>query len=426
MTTIARAVQRGTFTAPALDSFRGIGHDCLQLHTEKEQETMNRLASAFQQIQPYNDDDCYTLYFSLHRGTIEDFGDVQEAIEWGEVENEEEFKQWFLESYPKKEKWYELTGVFRNGYMGLILNHRMLVEYNPFHQDSYFEEMELHHCFLLEHLTSIIQKCVQMLKEGTYNNYVNQNISFEMKTGTIYQKDYWKIYPEHKEEMFKGLSEENFRRLCQVANSDFMSKEGNLLPVTRMKSPTANTFFEACLAGYLACHYDVTDCSPKEAYLRYADGRDEGLTEIDGDSPEAFKDWYLSPERRGGHPYEICRGGNSTHIDLFIMRDNNGWYFMVQGRAWTRCAEATNIFLELYKRGYPVGLYDARYVAERFAGESKMGIVPRGVTPAYCESYFPDEEIHDFINLWEEDYEKLKDDITWLLMEEVKLAETKK
>ena len=66
MTTIARAVQRGTFTAPALDSFRGIGHDCLQLHTQKEQETMKQLASAFQQIQPFNEDgDCYTLYFSL-------------------------------------------------------------------------------------------------------------------------------------------------------------------------------------------------------------------------------------------------------------------------------------------------------------------------------------------------------------------------
>ena len=59
-------------------------------------------------------------------------------------------------------------------------------------------------------------------------------------------------------------------------------------------------------------------------------------------------------------------------------------------------------------------------------GGTKMGIVPRGVTPAYCESYFPDEEIHDFINIWDEDYEKLKDDITWLPMEEVKLAETKK
>ena len=417
MTTIARAVQRGTFTAPALDSFRGIGHDCLQLHTQKEQETMKQLASAFQQIQPFNEDgDCYSLYFSLPRGTVEDFGDVQEAIEWGEVETEEEYQQWFLESYPHEEKWYELTGIFRNGYMGLILNHRMLIEYNPLHQDSYFEEMEPHHCFLLEHLTSIIQKCVQMLKDGTYNDYVNQNISFEMKTGTIYQKDYWKIYPEHKEEMFKGLSEENFRRLCQVANSDFMSKEGNLLPVTRMKSPTANTFFEACLAGYLACHYDVTDMSAKDAYLRYADGRDEGLCDLDGDDSEALKKWFLNPRRGGGHPFEICRGGNSTHIDLFLTKDDNGWYFMVQGRAWTRCAEATNIFLGLYKKGYPVGFYDARYVAERFAGETKIGIVPSGMVPAYCESSFPDDEIHDFMNIWEEEYEQLKDYITWFPM----------
>lgn len=33
--------------------------------------------------------------------------------------------------------------------------------------------------------------------------------------------------------------------------------------------------------------YDGTDLSPKEQYYKHADGRDDGLNEIDGDSPEA-------------------------------------------------------------------------------------------------------------------------------------------
>ncbi len=58
-------------------------------------------------------------------------------------------------------------------------------------------------------------------------------------------------------------------------------------------------------------------------YARYADGRHDGLLDINPASEQEFADWIdgTHPERgMGGHPWEIKRGGNTTHIDLIVSR----------------------------------------------------------------------------------------------------------
>ena len=59
--------------------------------------------------------------------------------------------------------------------------------------------------------------------------------------------------------------------------------------------------------------------------------------------------------------------------------------------------ETIKIFLALSKSGIPVILREAKALGERVAGIEKMGIVPEGVFPRYCHSYFPDEHIIDCI-----------------------------
>ena len=76
----------------------------------------------------------------------------------------------------------------------------------------------------------------------------------------------------------------------------------------RLKEMTANDFYGFCTAGYLANHYEgLEGKTPRQMYDAHADGRDEGLGEIDPDSPAAFHSWYHDRERRGGHPWEVCR-----------------------------------------------------------------------------------------------------------------------
>jgi len=60
-----------------------------------------------------------------------------------------------------------------------------------------------------------------------------------------------------------------------------------------------------------------------------------------------------------------------------------------------------------------VVLDEAKVLADRLAEREKIGIVPEGVIPAYCERRFPNEHIIDFVNLPFEDREKFLPFCTW-------------
>lgn len=68
-----------------------------------------------------------------------------------------------------------------------------------------------------------------------------------------------------------------------------------------IRSMTANDFYRFCALGYSANKYKGCDLPTKEQYYLHADGRDEGLKDLDGDSPEAFREW-MQHRPRGGHP----------------------------------------------------------------------------------------------------------------------------
>ena len=51
----------------------------------------------------------------------------------------------------------------------------------------------------------------------------------------------------------------------------------------------------------------------------------------------------------------------------------------------------------------------------------KIGVVPDGVIPAYCQSWFPDEDVEAFINLSREDEEKMVPCCVWQPLPQIEL-----
>ena len=138
---------------------------------------------------------------------------------------------------------------------------------------------------------------------------------------------------------------------------------------------------------------------PQKQYYRFVDGRDEGLKNIDPDSPADFDDWYRNLPQ-GEHPWEACRGGNFTHISLYISDTKDGeYYLVVGGTSLWRSAEAIKFYLALHYAKLPVLFNKASLIKDRLCGEEKVGIVPEGVFPRYCSSWFPNEDIISFMNL---------------------------
>ena len=67
-------------------------------------------------------------------------------------------------------------------------------------------------------------------------------------------------------------------------------------------------------------------------------------------------------------------------------------------------------------------MHNGKLLAERLLQNEKIGIVPEGVFPAHCSSYFPDEEVIDYMTLDYEDRDKLAPFCTWQEIPSVRLV----
>ena len=94
---------------------------------------------------------------------------------------------------------------------------------------------------------------------------------------------------------------------------------------------------------------------------------------------------------------------------------------VVAGRAYTRTVEAIHFWSALHRAGVPVLLRDAAFLKERLQGTERVGIVPKGVIPAYCQSYFPGEQVESFMNLPEENRAQFAQAARWQRLEPLEL-----
>lgn len=244
-------------------------------------------------------------------------------------------------------------------------------------------------------LLTATKEAIASLKSRSYNEYVSKNLPYRKRLGKILREDYWRILPEEKEEYLKDIEPGEVARFA-----DLIKKQPSSSPVSRLPEMTTALFFDICRLGYEANNYEgIEKLTSKEMYRAHADGRDEGFLSLDESSAEAFEAWYHDKTHYGGHPWEICRGGNSTHISLYVSHDEKGWWLRLAGSSLGRSVEIVKFYLALADHGLPIFLTDGIEIAAMLTGTDYIGIVPEGVIPRYCASLFPGEKILDFMNL---------------------------
>ena len=378
-------------------------------YDDKTYVILDEIFKLLKTIKPISEYGVRKLWFKAERRPIEDFGDYEEMKEMGDVESYEEYKEMWLDYYPEEEKWYNFCAVEHEDikYRAIIINNRQVIEHDKkVKADSFPYDISEFAEWILES----VKNCIKMLEEGTYNDYVNANIPSYLRTGTIVRKDYWDIFPEERDEFLEDIKKEDINAYLKYISEQ---PENPKDMVGRIPKMTANKFYEFCAKGYAANKYDKTDLSPKEQYFAHADGRDNGLSEIDPNSPEAFDEWIDNRTHFGGHPWEVCRGVNSTHIDLYVDKLNDGYVLAVSGYSRVRTIEAIKFYLALKRNGLPVFMYKGHKLADRLTEKEKIGIVPKGVIPVYCESMFPDEDIISFMNLPDEKAKEIETKVVW-------------
>jgi hypothetical protein len=318
---------------------------------------------------------------------------------------------------PKPAKWYRLSCYVGRGgkefYVSFANYFLMLTEKNILrgYQHSFEQQYQILD-FIQQQLTPTI---TAILKDpaGYYDN-LEKELPKRHRFGRIKRNNLW----EHLENITrqdKELGPNAIKKLTEILPQ---LTQGKLLT-----NITANDFFNYCAIGYDANDYDLdTKLKPVEKYKRMADMRDENLTEINGDSSKAFYEWYHHRlHKGGGHPWEICRGDNSTHISLQVSSEKkNLWLLWLAGSNRTRIVETVKIALALYEHDITVKLCDAEAILHMVTGTDNIGLVPHDITPKSCGGFFPDKDkITDFMNIWQEpeNFAKIKDYICWYPLE---------
>jgi len=199
----------------------------------------------------------------------------------------------------------------------------------------------------------------------------------------------------------KELGAMRARRFVNIFDSGYFWNNEN----GYVEGMTANQFFEYCRIAYMASEEKEDNLdrslSGRDMYKRYSDGRYGALLDIDPDSSEEFMQWLdgkVPCDRHGGdHPWEIKRGGNTTHIDLYVHRvREHGWYASeeerkrdeasnkvkvgLRGHHIGRIVETVKMFLALHKSGMPIWIDDAESVRNRILGLDNIGIIPESDT----------------------------------------------
>lgn len=299
------------------------------LYDEKSNVLLDKLFDLLEQVSPIAKNGARTFWLRAERGPIEDYGNAAQLIEDGEFDSEEEFIASWKSYFPDEVEWYEFSAVRLKdeGYRAVMLAHEFVIVQDNRKEPSRFpNEIPEFVQWLLEG----VEECIAMLKEGTYNDFVERNLPPQHRTGTIRRKDFWDVWPSARVNFFKDISAEDveeFIRTAALQAEERSSFDG------RIPTMTANDFFRFCAMGYAENHYDGCEKTYREQYYLHADGRDEGLGEVSPGDPAAFQTWLHDRERRGGHPWEVCRGGNSTHISLYVMQDEKGSFLYLAGDA---------------------------------------------------------------------------------------------
>lgn len=319
--------------------------------------------------------------------------------------------RWELVFSNGKRKWFYLVVSYYNGVYYLserirsasiqVDEHGEMAE-NTHHVAAYRDETNWPELFplALAYLDRVEKDWL-----GEYRQLVRK-FPYKYRQGVIHSKLARHYCPDIRR-IDHELGGENLRKFVSMVEN----RKINPFHDGRVKDLTAARYFEYCKVAYLNSHLDLDEKTKQlsgiELYKLYADGRHEGLTEIDQDSVSEFRDWMEGkhPKRQpGGHPWEILRGGNTTHISLYVSKKqygaDNEYEITLRGNSIVRIAEALKIYLGLMDKQLTVAIDDPEKIRKRLLGQDSIGIVPEYLSLHRAQNLF-DGHIDDVMHLYD-------------------------
>ena len=435
-------------TAPIIDNWIDIlfrhGEVCFD---EKTETLIKELFGITESIADMGDDHRKEFWITAPRGSFEDYSKMYHPEDY----TIEELQEMFEQEYPREKKWYHFVSVYHHNtadketFYGVFLANKYILNIN----DPNARSWPMDTSELVMWLIEKAKETIELLKCGTYNQYVKDELPYENKYGTISRKDFWDIYPELREEFHSNFQNGEIEQFLKYAENFEEESKPGYHPDVCLTGITARDYYETCGIAYKAVEYEYKKShsfnesekereryggiTPKEMYYCIADGRDDGMKNVPMDDPDAFEEWLNKKgeyyEFNGSHPWEIRTSASirySIHLYISSVKDTDSkqWYYSLSGDEYWTSIETIKMYVALKKAGLPVILHNGVKIAERVLEKDMIGILPE-TYPAYYAKYgcsMFDYKILDHINL--PDDEKASEIINkadWLEQKEVRL-----
>ncbi len=287
-------------------------------------------------------------------------------------------------------RWLDVRFQEYNRVVYISVGWRALFEFDL--DKKIFRKIFLDEPLVYKTFTLVLRLCtkeIALIKKDfmTYESKRLASLPVTHRKGIIPRKLVWKLIPDLIRPE-KQLKAPELRALAEIFSKQFYL--GSEADIPEM---TANLYFKYCKLAYDAVldlqdrdrnYGSLKNATGGEQYKSLADGRYGRLFEIAPDSGTEFRGWYHDPGPSGDHPWEILRGGNTTHIDLGVREVDSyvdgkiekRWRVFLKAQSLGRMLESCRIALAIYRAGLPFEWLSQESVKLRLQGDDHIGIMP--------------------------------------------------
>lgn len=335
--------------------------------------------SQFERLEAMGDDEFRAFHIEIPRPTLDEWGNCEEEIADGEYKNHEEYiEDW--ESYnPMETYWFHVSVARYNEYRSLIFNNKKLRHFVITNRSSYalresgFQNGQWYEdCLtkIFSYLKILIDAIVS--NPDGYNEYVSNNLPYQLRYGRIARKDFNRIEPRFKIEV------EDREWAIKALEASIRNEIAE--PLSTMTIRQYCKYFRIGHEVYVRYHQKI---SPKYTRRIILEDIPDELYDVAYYNKAEFKqidDKYNLDSEADFKKFARDHYGELGFLRLNICASNfqrKGWVIDVYNSYSANIDVAIDVATAIYKSGAPLDISDAEKLLKILNEEDYVGLLPR-------------------------------------------------
>ena len=346
---------------------------------DKLLDMLVEVQSQFERLEAMGDDDFRAFHIEIPRPTLDEWGNCEEGIADGEYKNREEYIEDWKSYNPMETYWFHVSVARYNEYRSLIFNNKKLRHFVITNRSSYalresgFQNGQWYEdCLtkIFSYLKILIDAIVS--NPDGYNEYVANNLPYQLRYGRIARKDFNRIDPRFKIEV------EDREWAIKALEASVRNEIAE--PLSTM---TIRQYCKYFRIGHEAYSRYFQKVSPRYTKSIILEDIPDELYDVTYYNKAEFKqidDKYNLDSEADFKKFARDHYGELGFSRLNICASNfqrKGWVIDVYNSYSANVDVAIDVATAIYKSGAPLDISDAEKLLKILNEEDYVGLLPR-------------------------------------------------